>query len=137
MGIFLLKQSDLSLIKNTESYSAITQVLSFMVYGIDMPLHIQQHLIFKLLLGFTCTLFCPPGLVLSEIELILFTVASIGLFRIFDEESLDKTEMFSLFLRSAYQSQSLFFSSYHSLSEEAGGGQEAGRGHSWNTGDLN
>lgn len=73
----------------------------------------------------------------TDFELIIFTVAHIGLFRICDEQSWDKTEMFSLLLRSGYQSQSLVFSSHHSLSEEAGGGQEGGKGHSWDTSDLN
>lgn len=120
-----------------KSWSAITfQVLSYMVYGIDMPLHIEQHLICRLLLGFTCTLSCPLGLVLAGIKLILFTVASMGLFRICDEQSFDKTGMYALLLSSAYQSQNLFFSLHHSHSEVAGDGQKVGRGHRWDTGDL-
>lgn len=110
------------------------QLLSFTVYGIDMPFHLQ-HLACQQLLSFTCTLSCPLGLVLAGTELFLFTGAGMRLFRIHDEHSVDKTRMCSLFFRSVYQCQSLFPSSHCSLSEEAGSWTRSWEwtqlGHKW------
>jgi len=51
------------------------------------------------------------------------------MFWICAENSVDNTGMFSLPLNSAYTESRPFCSSHHPTSKEAGGAEEAGRGH--------
>ena len=71
-------------------------------------------------------------LVLAGIELIFFIVAGMGLRFGFVLKTVLITQGCFHYCRAVLtQSQGLFCVSPHPTSEEAGGAQEVGRGHSW------
>ena len=99
-----------------------------------MLFHTEQHLRCCLLLGFTYTLSCSFVLVLAGIELIFFIVASTGLCFGFVLKTVLIIQGCFHYCRAVLtQSQGLFCFSPHPTSEKAGGAQEVGRGHSWDS----